>query len=472
MCGVVGIFSNEEIGVKIWLSLLALQHRGQDACGIITHKGGRFFLKKGKGTIQSVFKEEEIKRLRGEVGIGHVRYPTIGKGDPEDAQPFYTNSPFGMCMAYNGNIINYSKIKKKLMFHCHRHINTQSDVEVILNLLASKIPQNNLFDAIYEVMEELIGSYSCVCYIANQGMVAFRDPCGIKPLMFGKKEGEVCFTSESPVLDMLGYKEIRDVFPGEVIFVDKRLKIHSKIIKPNPHRHCIFEYIYFARPDSILDGVSVYEARLRLGYFLAKEVKKKGIKPEVIIPIPDTARATALGIAQVLGVPYREGLIKNRYVGRTFIMPRDINRKEWVKYKLNPLKSEIEGKRVLLVDDSIVRGSTSRAIVKLVREVFPTEVYFAVSSSPLKYPCYYGIDMQTKQEFIAREKSVEEIEKEIEVNALIYQPIEYMVKAVQGGGSDSYCTACFDGNYPTKVDTKEVERIEKERLKLELLTSE
>ena len=409
MCGVIGLYEDKEVAQELWLGLISLQHRGQDTAGIVTYEDGRFHLRKGKGTVQSFFTSKDWNILKGKIGIGHVRYPTIGGGDSEDAQPFYTNSPFGIAMAHNGNVINYQELKELLVRERRRHINTSNDVEIILNLLASELGRarqssllqngaNTIFEAVKRVMEMVNGSYSCVCFIAGQGLLAFRDPHGIKPLKFGWKGKNFCFASESVALDTLGYREMRDVEPGEAVFINLNREVSSKVIKKLAPRHCIFEYIYFARPDSIIDGVWVYEARFRLGEELARRVKAHRIKPDVVMPVPDTARTTALSLAQTLGVPYREGLIKNRYIGRTFIMPRDS--RKIVQQKLNPVRCEIEGKRILLVDDSIVRGSTSRAIISLVREAGARAIYFASSSAPLKYPCFYGIDMQTRQEFV------------------------------------------------------------------------
>ena len=486
MCGVIGIFGDSNVAPELWIGLIAMQHRGQDAAGIITYSVGepvppdnpmqpieelsgelfgRFYLKKGVGTVQSLFNPGDLNKLKGNVGIGHVRYPTIGPNNPEDAQPFYTNTPFGIAIAHNGNVINYASLKDWLVRR-HRHINTSCDVEVILNLLAVELETKPIFDAVEGVMEKVNGSYSCVAFIANQGLLAFRDPYGIKPLNFGSLDKNVCFASESVALDTLGYKIDRDVAPGEAILVDLNGKISSKLIKPSSPRHCIFEYIYFARPDSVLDGVPVYEARFKLGQQLASEVSLQGLKPDVVIPIPDTARTTALSLAQTLGISYSEGLIKNRYIGRTFIMPGDTNRMEYVRYKLNPIRSAIEGKKVLLVDDSIVRGTTAKAIVALVRKANPKEVYFATSCPPLKYPCFYGIDMQTRQDFIARRKNITDIREEIGTDKLIYQSFKGMLSAVGGatsGNHKSYCTACFNGDYPTPLQKQEIKRIEKDR---------
>ncbi|MDI6841090.1 MAG: amidophosphoribosyltransferase [bacterium] len=465
MCGVIGILGDSIVAPDLWVGLISMQHRGQDAAGIVTYSGDRFHLKKGKGTVQSLFTEADINRLIGNVGIGHVRYPTIGAGDPEDAQPFYTNTPYGIAIAHNGNVINYSELKSWLIHH-QRHINTSCDAEVILNLLALELEEKSIFDAVCGVMDKVNGSYSCVAFIANHGLLAFRDPHGVKPLKFGRRDKSFCFASESVALDTLGYEISRDVAPGEAIFVSLKGKVSSKQIKKAFPRHCIFEYIYFARPDSILDSIPVYEARFNLGKELGKEVMQLGLKPDVVIPVPDTARTTAQALAHSIGVPHREGLIKNRYIARTFIMPRDTRRMEYVRYKLNPIRYEIEGKRVLLVDDSIVRGTTSKAIVTLVRKAKPKAVYFASSCPPLKYPCFYGIDMQTRQEFIARKKSITEIRAEIGADELVYQSFKGMLKAVGGETSSnktSYCTACFSGKYPTKIPEREIRRIEKER---------
>ncbi|MCK4307955.1 amidophosphoribosyltransferase, partial [candidate division WOR-3 bacterium] len=366
-------------------------------------------------------------------------------------------------IAHNGNVINYQFLKKKLINEKRRHINTSSDVEIILNILADRLEEESPLDAVKTVMDEVNGSYSCISYIAGKGMLAFRDPHGIKPLILGHRGDNFCLASESVTLDVLGYEIDRDVSPGEAIFIDMDRRVTAKVIKEDTPRHCIFEYIYFARPDSVMDGLTVYDARMALGRALVTQVRKVGLKPDVVIPVPDTARTAALSLAQELGVPYREGLIKNRYIGRTFIMPRDAKRMEQVRHKLNPIKKEIEGKKVLLVDDSIVRGTTSKAIVNLVKRANPKELYFASSCPPLKYPCFYGIDMQTRDEFIARTKSIAEIQQEIGVDELIYQDLEEMLRAL--GNIPSYCTACFNGDYPTRITEGEIMEIEKERKK-------
>lgn len=485
MCGVVGIIGNSKAAEELWLGLLAIQHRGQDTAGIVTYDKDRFYLKKGKGTVQHLFNAKSLLEMPGNAGIGHVRYPTIGAGAEEDAQPLLTNSPFGITIAHNGNVVNYETLKAWLAQKHYRHINTTNDVEIILNVFAAYLAKSHLdpleppvsefiqasFDAVKKTMSKVNGSYSCVVLIAGQGMLAFRDPHGIRPLKLGIKDKSYCFASESVVLDALKYKEMRDVLPGEAIFIDMNRNLTSKIINADKPKHCIFEHIYFARPDSVMDGVEIYKARFKLGEELAKIVKEQGLKPDVVIPVPDTARTASQGAAEVLKIPCREGLIKNRYIGRTFIMPRDTDRKEQVRYKLNPVKCEIKGKKILLVDDSIVRGSTSKSIISLIREAQPEAIYFASTCPPLKHPCFYGIDMQTRGEFIANGKNVEQIRLEIGADKLIYQSLEGMLGSClptdTPGNNNSYCTACFTGDYPTELGSedvlKDILRIEKER---------
>lgn len=469
MCGVVGIIGNAPVAEELWLGLLAIQHRGQDTAGIVTYDNDRFHSRRGNGTVQEVFEQKHLLALTGNAGIGQVRYPTIGSGSEEDAQPLLTNSPFGIAMVHNGNVANYGSLRTWITNNYHRHINTTNDVEVILNVLAANLKDsstnspNEIFNALKAVMSKVNGSYSCITFIAGHGMLAFRDPQGIRPLKIGKKGKNFCIASESVVLDTLGYKEMRDVLPGEAIFINMQREMKSKIIKAKPARHCIFEYIYFARPDSIMDNVEIYKARLKLGEEIARLVKKMKLKPDVVIPVPDTARTAAQGAAEALKIPCREGLIKNRYIGRTFIMPREVNRAEKVRYKLNPLKCEIQGKKILLIDDSIVRGSTSKSIISLIREAGPKEIYLASTCPPLRYPCFYGIDMQTRKEFIANGRSLSQIQREIESDKLIYQSLEGMLKSV--GNGKLCCTACFTGDYPTEIESDDMLRIEKDRAK-------
>jgi len=470
MCGVIGITGQERAIEKIYHGLLALQHRGQDAAGAVTFEQG-FQLKKGNGLVLNVFNTKNIERLNGNTGIGHVRYPTVGTGSAEDAQPFIITTPYGIALAHNGNLVNFFELKKDLVENQLRYLNSNCDAEVILNLLSVELSKRHLkrlmpdkiFSALARIYKKLMGSYAVVSLIANKGLLAFRDKNGIKPLMMGQNGSSYCFASESVALDLLGYKDMRDVEPGEAIFIDAENNCYTKQIKQSKKAGCIFEYVYFARPDSIIDGIGVYEARLRLGEELGKECLKQGIKPDVVMPVPDTARGAAQLVAEVLGVKHREGLIKNRYIHRTFIMPTQSVRIEAVRLKLNPIKPEIRGKDVLLIDDSIVRGNTSREIIALIRSVGARKVYYALYSPPLRYPCVYGIDMQTRGEFIARDKSIEEIRKSIHADALVYQTVQGLVKGV-GAGSEGFCTACFTGTYPTEIPSPFMERIEADRV--------
>jgi amidophosphoribosyltransferase len=486
MCGILGICGSGNIVSELYHGLGALQHRGQDSAGIIT-SDRQFHLKKGNGLVQNIFNTKNLGRLNGKVGIAHVRYPTIGGGDAEDAQPFYINAPFGIAMAHNGNVTNYSELKESLEKESFYHLNSRCDIEIILNIFAEELARSNLrkfspvdvFKSVSAVFKRVEGSYSVVGIIADKGLFAFRDPHGIKPLVFGKKGDDYAFASESVALDILGYKFERDVAPGEVIFVQEQepffkaqRQLFSKQIAKKTHTPCIFEWVYFARPDSIIDGINVYEARLRLGEELSKTVLKKNIKADVVVPVPDSAKPAATAMASILGLPYREGLVKNRYIGRTFIMPFQEAREVSVRQKLNPIKTEIRNKKVLLVDDSIVRGTTSREIINLVRNAGAKEVYLAVTCPPLRYPCVYGIDMQTKKEFIARNKNEDRISEEIGSDKLIYQTLDGLIKAVskkttiKSSDKNKFCTACFTGIYPTKIDERMFREMEQDRLKV------
>lgn len=476
MCGILAIYGKRNIVSEVYQGLIALQHRGQDSAGIITYDE-MFHLKKGNGLVTRVFNEKNLTRLTGKIGIGHVRYPTIGPGSPEDAQPFFINAPFGIALAHNGNVTNYYELRKDLA-ECHfRQLNSYSDAEAILNVLADEIEKSNVnnftaedfFKAVKGVFQRVRGSYSVVGLIAGKGLFAVRDPYGIKPLVFGRKRNSFAFASESVALDLIGYKTVRDVKPGEAILIgtigERRTQVYSKEIMVKKHTPCIFEWVYFARPDSVIDGIGVYEARLRLGKYLADECRQAGIKPDVVIPVPDTARAAAASLATALGIPEREGLIKNRYIARTFIMPRTENRALSVRQKLNPIRSEIFNKKVLIVDDSIVRGTTSREIVNLVRSSGAKEVYFAVTSPPLRFPCVYGIDMMTRGEFIAKQYSISAIRKTIGADVLIYQTYTGLIDAVRGSKKDQeFCTACFNGCYPTQLSRKELRQMECARM--------
>ncbi len=468
MCGFIGIFGKDDVAADIYISLLNIQHRGQDAAGIVTFSN-RFNLKKGDGLVRDVFKKKNFSYLKGNIGIGHVRYPTIGRGTSTDAQPFLSNVPYGIALAHNGNVINFYSLKEELEKDRLRVLNSSSDAELILNVLADEIfnqlpfSVEGLYRAVEEVYLKLKGSYSVVAFIKDKGMLAFRDPNGIKPIIYGVKGDSFAVTSEDVVLHTLGYKVVRDVLPGEVIFVDMDRKIHHKRLREEKPYPCIFEYVYFARPDSVIDGISVYEARLNLGKELSKRVQEKSLDIDLIVPVPDTSRPAAVALSEELGIKYREGLMKNRYIGRTFIMPYQEEREESVRMKLSPVKEELLGKKVMLVDDSIVRGNTSKEIIQLVREAGAKEVHFATSSPPLRYPCYYGIDMQTRNDFIAMDKSIEEVRKNIGADSLTYQSMEGLIRAVSCNSDRNFCTACFNGNYPVPISEVDLKRIEIDR---------
>jgi amidophosphoribosyltransferase len=477
MCGVIGIYGNEDVVREIYQGLLAVQHRGQDAAGITTYDG-RFHTKKGNGLVRDIFSVENIKRLKGNIGIGHTRYPTIGGGRGEDAQPFQVGSPFGIMMAHNGNVINYAELDKVLSQKYCRHLNSDCDVEIILNVFAQKLSENqtndlqpsHIFSAVEEVYSKVKGSYAVVGYIAGQGMIAFRDPYGIKPLAYGRRSdgtlSSFAVASETVSLNIMNYSDIENIEAGQVLFIDKKRKIHKKKITSCPHSPCLFEWVYFARPDSFIDNVNVYDCRVNLGRFLAEEIKKYNLEIDVVVPVPDSARDAAIEIARSLNLKYREALVKNRYIGRTFIMPADSTRKTSVRQKLNPIVSELKDKNVLLIDDSIVRGNTSKSIIKMVRECGAKKVYFGSYSPPLRYPCVYGIDMQTKTEFVARNANPEQIAKRIGADKVIYQSLDSLEKAVRMGNDklEHFCGACFSGIYPTGDVTPELlKSIEKDR---------
>lgn len=477
MCGVIGIYGTEEVVRELYQGLLAVQHRGQDAAGIITFDG-RFHVKKGNGLVRDIFSAENVQRLTGNIGIGHTRYPTVGGGRGEDAQPFFVNSPFGIIMAHNGNVINYAELETFLSEkHC-RHLNSDCDVEIILNIFAQKLSElssshltpENVFSAVEEVYKKAKGSYAVVAYIAGQGMVAFRDPYGIKPLVYGTRKhrglNSYAIASETVSLNIMNYSDIKNIEAGEALFIDINKKIHTKKIAHCPHTPCLFEWVYFARPDSFINDVNVYDCRVNLGRFLAEEIKKHNLDIDVIVPVPDSARDAAIEIARILDLKYREALVKNRYIGRTFIMPADEERKTSVRQKFNPIPSELKGKNVLLIDDSIVRGNTSKTIIDMVRECGAKKVYFGSYSPPLRYPCVYGIDMQTKTEFVARNANPEQVAKRIGADKVIYQSLESLEKAVKMGNENlkEFCGACFSGTYPTGDVTPEIlDSIEKNR---------
>ncbi len=481
MCGVIGISAHKDAFKDLYQGILAIQHRGQDAAGIITYDG-RFHTKKGNGLVHDIFDERNAQRLTGPIGIGHTRYPTIGGGRGDDAQPFFVNSPFGIIMAHNGNVVNYRELKETLFQQYRRILNSDNDVEAILNVFAQELAEldtltlqpEHIYSAVRGVFGKVKGSYSVVAYIAEQGMVAFRDPFGIKPLVYGRRrDGLVpsyAVASESVSLNIMNFTDIKDIKPGQVLFIDKNRRLHTRRLVQRPHSPCLFEWVYFARPDSFIDNVNVYNCRIRLGRLLAEEIRRHDLKIDVVVPVPDSARDAAIEIARILNLKYREALVKNRYIGRTFIMPSEKSRRDSVRHKLNPIASEFKGKNILLVDDSIVRGNTSRAIIAMVRECGAKKVFFGAYSPPLRFPCVYGIDMQTNQEFIAANSTTEEVAKKIGADKVIYQSLESLKKAVHMGNGElnAFCGACFDGKYPTGDITSGIlDAIEDERKSLQ-----
>jgi amidophosphoribosyltransferase len=464
MCGIVGVVSNAPVNQLIYDALLLLQHRGQDAAGIVTQQERKFFMHKAKGMVKDVFRTRNMRALPGNCGLGQVRYPTAGNAfSEEEAQPFYVNAPFGIVLVHNGNLTNAQALKAELFNTDHRHINTESDSEVLLNVLAHEIDQAtrgaklqvaDVFNAVRKVHLRIRGSYSVIALIAGHGVLAFRDPYGIRPLCLGRGKSTVMLASESVALEGTGHVLERNIQPGEAVFVDLEGQVHAQQCADKPVLNpCIFEYVYLARPDSVMDGISVYQARMNLGEALAKRVIST-IPPseiDVVIPIPESSRPSATQLAQLLGLPYREGFVKNRYVGRTFIMPGQAVRKQSVRQKLNVIVSEFKGRNVLLVDDSIVRGTTSREIVQMARDAGANKVYMASAAPPVRYPNVYGIDMPTEGELVAHGRTVDEIRKIIGADQLIYQDVEGMKQAIGSLNSaiKSFDASCFDGVYVT-----------------------
>ncbi len=464
MCGIVGVISQQPVNQLIYDALLLLQHRGQDAAGIVTGSGSRLFMHKARGMVRDVFRTRNMRSLPGNSGIGQVRYPTAGNAESEEeAQPFYVNAPFGLVLAHNGNLTNAVALKRELFDLDHRHINTGSDTEVLINVLAHELERitqgvplspETIFAAVAAVHRRLRGSYAVVALIAGHGLLAFRDPYSIRPLCFGTgaESGEMMVASESVALEGTGYKCVRDVEPGEALFIDLQGRLHSRQCADAPMRNpCIFEYVYLARPDSVLDGVSVYQARLRMGETLAQRVIST-LPPteiDVVIPIPESSRPSAMQLAHKIGRPYREGFVKNRYVGRTFIMPGQAVRKKSVRQKLNAIGQEFAGRNVLLVDDSIVRGTTSREIVQMAREAGARKVYLASAAPPVRYPNIYGIDMPTAEELVAHNRTVEQIRAIIGADVLIYQDLEAMKRVIReiNPAIEGFEASCFDGCY-------------------------
>ena len=467
MCGVVGIVSTEPVNQALYNALTVLQHRGQDAAGIVTwSEEAGLKQRKSNGLVRDVFRQRHMERLTGHVGIGHVRYPTAGGAKSSEAQPFYVNSPYGICLAHNGNLTNYDELAALLISQDRRHLSTNSDSEVLLNVFAHELQvrvngrptPDNVFDAVDAVHKRCRGGYAVVAMIIGFGVVAFRDPNGIRPLVLGHRDRngrkDYVVASESVALDALQFERLRDVRPGECVFIENDGVLNTRDFDgPTRHTPCIFEYVYFARPDSILDDISVYKARLRMGEQLAGKVVREfpDHDIDVVIPVPDTSRTAALQVAYHLGVKYREGFVKNRYIGRTFIMPGQAERVNSVRRKLNAIDLEFRNKNVLLLDDSIVRGTTSKQIIKLAREAGARKVYFASAAPPVGYPNVYGIDMPAASELIANGRDVEAIEQLIGADKLIYQDLHGLIRSVRHDNSSitEFDTSCFSGEYVT-----------------------
>ncbi|HET9473151.1 MAG TPA: amidophosphoribosyltransferase [Steroidobacteraceae bacterium] len=481
MCGIAGIVGTSPVNQRIYDALTVLQHRGQDAAGIATVSEGELFVRKGPGLVRDVFEQRHMQELRGNMGMGHVRYPTAGCDSAAEAQPFYVNAPYGICLAHNGNLTNARELGEVLEREDRRHLNTTSDSEVLLNVLASELQRvgtprvtpADIFAALSAVYRRCRGGYAVIAMVIGHGLIGLRDPNGIRPLVLGQREtpkgAEWMLASESVALDMLGFKLVRDVAPGEVVYIDSHGRLHTQVcVTTTRHAPCIFEYVYFARPDSLIDNISVHRARMRMGDRLAEKILRErpdhGI--DVVIPIPDTSRTSAMQVAQHLGVKYREGFVKNRYVGRTFIMPGQEQRSKSVRSKLNAIDLEFRNKNVLLVDDSIVRGTTSAQIIDLAREAGARRVYFGSAAPPVKFPNVYGIDMPAKSELVASSRSDDEVARLIGADWLIYQDLADLIAACEHDHSSikEFDTSCFSGNYVTGDVTPEyLARLESER---------
>ena len=513
MCGVVGLIGTPDAAREAFLGLTTLQHRGQDAAGILTFDSDGFHRVKNLGLVESVFTRDNMAPLTGSVAIGHARYSTIGRGDLSDVQPFLISYPFGIGMVHNGNIVNVGELASELKTRAKRHLLTQSDTEVVMNLFAegmarqesapvesdganssSEVQFERICNSVKDIFNKVNGSYSILTLVAEHGLVAFRDPYGLRPLVWGKrkvdlKDGSTApilesgeahmIASESVALSFMGYEIVRDVRPGEVLFIDMKGRVFTREIAPRPARHCMFEWVYFASPESEIDSVPVYGSRIQLGRHLADQIREQikdgKIKPDLIVPVPETSRIAAIALAEELGIPYREVLIKNRYIKRTFILDSQEKRQSAVNLKLSPVRSEIEGKKIMLVDDSIVRGTTSKKIIDLVRGAGAKEVYFVSTCPPIKNPCFYGIDFPSPKELIASGRTLKEIEHELGADAVIYQDIDGLKASIiaaakaeaertaasksgkpgAAGKVDATkwipCMACLDGKYPTDV---------------------
>ena len=483
MCGILGVVATAPVSQILYDGLQVLQHRGQDAAGIATEEDGRFHMHKGPGMVRDVFRTRNMRNLQGNWGIGHCRYPTAGSAySAAEAQPFYVNSPFGLMLAHNGNLTNADQLKRDMFLQDLRHMNTNSDSEVLLNVLAHElqaastkyqVDAETIFKAVAGVHRRVKGAYAVVAMIAGYGLLAFRDPFGIRPLVIGRNETpdgtEYLLASESVALDTLGFKFLRDVEPGEAVLIDRRGSFVSRqCAERTMHAPCMFEYVYLARPDSLLDGISVYETRVKMGEYLADKIQHTmpHLAIDSVIPIPDSSRHAAMELAAKLDLPYREGFVKNRYIGRTFIMPGQAMRRKSVRQKLNTVGQEFKGKRVLLVDDSIVRGTTSREIVDMARAAGAVKVYFASAAPPVRFPNVYGIDMPTRAELIATGRTGDEIAAEIGADALVYQDIEALKESITSLRADLtlFDASCFDGCYITgDIDEHYLDAVEGKR---------
>ncbi len=481
MCGIVGLVGTGVVNQRLYDALTVLQHRGQDAAGIATSGEAGLSVRKGRGLVRDVFQQQHMLELKGNFGIGHVRYPTAGCDSASEAQPFYVNSPYGICLAHNGNLTNATELAQVLTREDRRHLNTRSDSEVLLNVFASELQRigtprvtpGDVFTALEAVYRRCRGGFAVIAMIIGHGIVGFRDPNGIRPLVLGRRDTprgpEWMLASESVALDSLSFHMVRDIEPGEAVLIDEAGRLHThQCVTGTRHTPCIFEYVYFARPDSKIDNISVYRARMRMGDRLAEKILRERPNQDidVVIPIPDTSRTSALQLAQRLGLKYREGFIKNRYIGRTFIMPGQEQRQKSVRSKLNAIDLEFRGKNVLLVDDSIVRGTTSAQIIELAREAGARRVYFASAAPPVRYPNVYGIDMPAAHELVASGRRVDEVARLIGADWLIYQDLEDLIAACRHEDSrvEEFDTSCFSGEYVTSDVTPEyLERLQMER---------
>ncbi len=481
MCGIVAAITTTPVNQVLFDALTVIQHRGQDAAGIVTCENGRLYLQKGRGLIRDVMHSSEMRKLKGNIGIAHVRYPTAGGDSNSEAQPFYVNSPYGITLAHNGNLTNAEALKQSLAKTSLRHLNTSSDSEILLNVLAYELQKSghfnltidDIFTAVKGVHQYCRGAYAVVAMITDQGLIGFRDPHGIRPLCYGKRETEqgieYMIASESAALDCLGFSLVDDIAPGEVIYITNEGEIHRRECVENPLLNpCLFEIVYLARPDSTIDHISIYKARLHMGEYLAQKILKEKAWQDidVVVPIPETSRPIALQLAMTLNVKYREAFVKNRYIGRTFIMPGQAMRKKSIRQKLNTIELEFKGKNVLLVDDSIVRGNTSEQIVLLARNAGANKVYFASAAPPVRYPNVYGIDIPARSELIAHNRSVEQVCQLIGADGLIYQDLEDLIACAKQGNSaiERFEDSVFSGDYVTgDIDEAYLDAVEKAR---------